>query len=129
MIFGATCKITRGSIAPADIHRAWLLLRFQHPVIATFTRPSPETPEDPSELVYLVESASEVEEWANNTIVHHHEDGCARDPAAAFLELQLQLQNGWHADGQTRRAANLHWRMVGDETIMFLSVHIMTLFA
>lgn len=120
MIFGATCKITRGSITPSDIRRAWIHLRLQHPAIATFTRPSSEAPEDPSELLYFVESASQVEEWANNTIIHHHEGGGVKDPVAAALELQLQLQNGWHLDGETRRLANLHWRMVGNETIIFL---------
>lgn len=56
-----------------------------------------------------------------NTIIHHEEDENARDPVAAALDLQLQLQDRWHLDGQTRRTANLHWRMMGDDTVLLLS--------
>lgn len=68
-----------GSITPSDFRRAWIHCRHEHPVIAAYCRPSSRYPNDPLELTYRVQSPSEIDEWADRTLVYYSGDSLRDD--------------------------------------------------
>lgn len=114
MITAATIRIARGTFTESDVHTAWLLCRFQHPVIGTFVRPvsEPISPDDTHELAYRVHSLAEAKEWVSSAVMHVADANC---PTAASLELQMHAHHDVQPfAGDIHPSVRLYWRTTKD---------------